>query len=419
MTTRPITAALLGCALLASGCARLHFPFWPRGDGLGRGFTQEDLSAELSAFAVRFAAQVDNAAGDISDATRDRRIRRNALLWRLRAIPLVQQVAFNTNPQEAYLYTLTLAEMMQQYLSDGDGRALFGPQQPIAIDTATRLRDDALEIGGRFLTRAQLQRVSAEVDKLAAQYPMLGREFSFQNPIAAVEQVRSSDVFSLVMGIPLSPFRALEGVDSGAAAIRNFNQTARRFSDIVDGLPEQLRGQLELLLYDIEDRETVVQGLAAFEEVAASANRASEAVDRLPQTLRTALADSQGALGQAAATVGQAQALMEPLTAVATQLREASADWRGVLGDRSQREAGPDDRPFDIREWQTTAAQVGSTAAELRGLANEINTLAASPNLDAAIDHLFWRAVALLVVLFALLLGYRLLAARLVRRPPA
>jgi hypothetical protein len=60
-----------------------------------------------------------------------------------------------------------------------------------------------------------------------------------------------------------------------------FNATARQFSLIIAQLPEQLRTEMQLLLYDVEDRETVVDSLATIEAMAASAERASLAIDAL------------------------------------------------------------------------------------------------------------------------------------------
>ena len=78
---------------------------------------------------------------------------------------------------------------------------------------------------------------------------------------AAVAQVPKQGAFAWLINLPMSPFRALEGVSSGAAAIREFNQTALQLTNRVALLPQQIRWQMELLLYDVEDRETVIQAL--------------------------------------------------------------------------------------------------------------------------------------------------------------
>ena len=47
-----------------------------------------------------------------------------------------------------------------------------------------------------------------------------------------------------VLTLPLAPFTALDGVDSGAEAIRDFNATARPFSRIMAQMPAQIRAEI-------------------------------------------------------------------------------------------------------------------------------------------------------------------------------
>jgi len=413
--------ALAALVVLLPSCASLPFrlPFTGQ-NGRERGISQEELSDELNAYASSFAGLVATAAEEISAGSHDPLIRRRALLWSLRLNPAVQEAAFLPNPQRGYVRVLTISVMMRRYLTSGDGRALFGPSQEIAVATAETLEASAFEIGTRFLRPAELEQVRREVDDIAERFPIQGTQFSLARARKATEAVRTSNVLSEVITLPLAPFRALQGVDTGAAAVRDFNQTARRFATIVAALPEDLRGEMQLLLLDAEELRAVQQGLTAFESAAASADRASLVMEQLPADLRAVLddqvrsilVDSEGTIGQAAQAVAEARALTAPLQETALQLREASALWREILGPHEPGPRGPDERPFDIREWDATAQAIGASAAELRGLAAELQGFSGS----AAVDRLFWRAVALLVLFFALLLGYRVLAARLLHR---
>jgi hypothetical protein len=413
-----LTTAGLAASL---GCASLPFRMPFTGQEAIRGLSQEELSDELNAYATRFSGLVSTAAEEISLASDSPTIRRRSLLWGLRLNPAVREASLQPNPRAGYLRALTIVVMMRRYLTTGDGRALFGESQPIAVAVAETLEKDALAIGERFLTPAELAGVRQEVDQLAERFPIQGTQFSLVRARQAVQAVPTSHAFSSVMSLPLAPFRALRGVDTGAAAVRDFNQTARRFSSIVAALPEELRGEIQLLLYDAEELRTIQQGLAAFELAAASADRASLAMEQLPgelratldQQLRALLEQSQGAIGEASQAVAQARELAVPLQATATQLREASASWREILGPHDPAPRGPDERPFDVREWEGAARAIGTSAAELRALAVELQGFSGS----AGLDRLFWRAVALLVLFFALLLAYRVLVARLARRP--
>jgi len=416
---RHVVLAVASAAVLSS-CASLAFRVPFTGDSNQRGISQEELRDELNAYASRFNGVVSTASEDISLASDDPTTRRRALLWGLRLNPAVKEAAFQPNPQGGYVRMLTIAAMQHRYLTTGDGQNLFGTSQPIAVTAAETLEADAVVIGERFLTPTELAAVRREVDQLAERFPITGTQFSLVHARQATTALPSSNALTDVITLPLAPFRALQGVDTGAAAVRDFNQTARRFSTIVATLPEDLRDQMQLLLYDVEELRSMRQGLATFELAAASADRASLAIERLPDELRATLdeqvrallEESQGTIGEAARAVAQAREVAGPLQVTATQLREASAAWREILGphDPTPRPAGA--RGFDVRDWQSAASAIGTAAVELRGLSAELKGFADS----AGLDRLFWRAVALLAVFFALLLGYRVLAARLVRR---
>jgi hypothetical protein len=402
---------------LAVGCSAIRWPFASEPRGMSRGVTLEGLQEELSFFASSFGASVTTAGDDISASSSDRRIRRNALIWRLNTLPVAQRAAFAEDPRGAYVRCLLLAIVQRRYLSDGDGKALFGDQQSLAIEAAQRIEQDALAIGERFLTQAELKRVQTEVNDLAVKFPMQGREFSVQRVVAGSRQLQQSDVFTSVLNIPLSPFRALEGVDSGAQAIREFNVTARRFTDIAAQLPVQLRGELELLLYDVEDRDTVVQGLKAFQSMADSADRASAVVEELPEELRANLEGADSSLARIQDAAKELRGLAEPLDAASGKLRDASIAWREVIGSRAEREAKPDDgRGFDVNDYGRAADSIGAAALQLRGLATDVDQISAPPALSAAIDHAFWRAAALALLVFALAVAYRAISSRLLRR---
>jgi hypothetical protein len=418
---RRVPAVLVGALLLGTGCSWFQLPFSRDARGMNRGATLDSLQQELTFFASNFAGTVSAASEDISDATTDRRIRRNALLWRLRMIPAVQRSAYQGDPRAGYVRMLFIAIAQRRYFEIGDGSTLFAEQQPIALEAARRLESDAEAFGTQFLTQSELRRVVAESTQLAERYPIVGRDFSLQRASVASRELQQNDVFTSVLSIPLAPFRALEGVDSGAQAIREFNVTARRFTGIAAQLPEQLRGELELFLYDVEDRQTVVQAVAALEKVATSADRVTAVAEALPEELRNNLGGVEGTIAQANQAVAQArdavaqmQQLVGPLDSAAEKLRDGSLAWREVIGSREEREANDDGdgRPFDIRDWESTATAIGSAAGELRGLAGDAETLADSRAFVGVVDRIFWRCVLLLLVFFGLLLLYRLIASR-------
>lgn len=431
---RSVLAPLLAALCFAPACAELRVPGLPGVMNRGPRLSQADLREALADYSGRFGAVVSGAADEIHQRTQNVTIRKRTLLWKIRVVPLVEEAAFSGDAREAYVSVLTIAVLMRQYLTEGDGRDVFGELQPIAAAAARELEEEARRIGAEFLAPADLERVTRQVEEFASRRSIHGNEFDAQAVHLALVEVHTSNAFAWIVDLPMSPFRALEGVSSGAQAIHEFNQTALAFSQIVEGLPQQLRWQSELLLYDVEERDTLIQSLAAFQTVAESAARASAALEALPAELRLSLADSEGALARANEVLVSAQTLVGPLEETAAHVERAGEAWAQIF--RSDGEPRAEERPFDIAQWEGAAREIAAAAGRLSELTVELRGLVESQQLDAAlgrvtttvelaetsaqevVDAAAWRGLQLLVAFFVLLVAYRLVAARLPRPRP-
>src|SRR5262245_28327752 len=207
-------ALLPGCAefaRIAPGSAR-------RMPGARSSFTEEDLRQALADFSGRFSSVLAGAAESASENTRDRAIRRRALLMRMNAIPVIEQVVFLPDVQQAYVSTLTLVVMLRQFLTEGAGKAGFGDQQAIVVDAIRQLEDALLDLAAKFLDAKQIARMREEVEAFARARP-IQPGFVVQGIEAAIAEVPTQGALTWLIDIPMSPFHALEGVSSGAAAI--------------------------------------------------------------------------------------------------------------------------------------------------------------------------------------------------------
>jgi len=182
------------------------------------------------------------ATGDrIQQETTNPRIRKRVLLWQIRIVPAVQEAAFLSDPKEAFVTVNGQVVAMRQYLTLGDGAQVFGPQQPLAIEAALRLEEDFYEIAGAFMDEDEVARLRSEFDAFDPGRQISGTTFTLPNVEQQMQEARASGRFDWVVATPLSPFRALEGVGSGPAAIRDFNDTALRFASIVESMPQHMR----------------------------------------------------------------------------------------------------------------------------------------------------------------------------------
>lgn len=402
-----------------------------RAIGSGR-VTQQELRQELVQYASRFEATVVGTATEISLASKDPLIQRRALRWKLGAVPVVNEAAFLPEPESAYVAVLTIATSMHAFLDTGVGAQTFGDQQPRAVAASSELLTAARELGTSFLSEREHARVLAEVDRLVSERPMRG-DFVAEGIQALVSQTQASGVFDWVTAIPLSPFRALTGVDEGAQGIREFNDTALRFSRIVASMPTLLRWNLELLALDLGRQPSLESAIASMDAMARSAQTVSETAQLLPETLRALL-------GELDASGRSLAPLAASLESTAAEVGAAGNAWSALVAKFQKEPADPaaaESHPFDIREWEQTAAQVSAAAAELRMLLESTRTLAGSEELPAALEALTerveevearsrslvdlaaLRGLQLLAVFFVLLFLHRRLESWLSRRAAA
>jgi hypothetical protein len=226
--------------------------------------------------------------------------------------------------------------------------------------------------------------------------------------------------FAWLAAIPMSPFRALQGVDEGAQAIREFNQTAKEMARTINVMPRLIRWNLQLLALDVTQQGNIETSMKSFETLALSAESLSRTAESLPEILHALLAEAD----RTGRSLGP---LSQSLERSATAVAEAGQSWGDLVAQLSKPPADPSkpSRPFDIREWQQTAAEVSSAATELRALLESTGTLAGSDTLGGAlaevtvqverveagsraiVNLVAWRVLQLIVAFFGLLFAYR------------
>jgi hypothetical protein len=378
--------------------------------------TAEELHEALALWAISFQGNVSAACDEIRLATREREPRRNSLLWQMRMIPLARQAAFRADPQEAYVAAVTLASAQYEYLYQGQGKELFGAQQPIAVQAAREIESRALALGDHFLSKRDVTRLEKQVDEVIARHPIRGT-FAVDALIDGFAETSQSGLFSWVIDLPMVPFRALSGVSDTAQAVASFNDTAQEFTETVAALPNLTRWQLELLFYDAEELEAVDRALGAAEGVADGAERMSRVAETLPaelgQEVGAQLEQARATIAELDALLARVESLSGPLTQVADRVGEASEQWTAVLGAFSQDEGSDDEgRPFDIREYEAAAVSIADAGRQLRELVDDLASLEGT-RAAALLDAATWRAGLLILVFFAALAAYRIVLARL------
>jgi len=459
-TRHPIARAvaasvLIAAALAAPGCgiAGMRPIRALEGESETR-LTEEELAERLDRFAELFAQSMVEGARAFSSGEAEPELQRAALVWQIQSIRTCRNSVLAPDPQTAFTDTWVLCAQQRDFLTSEEFAKRFGARGEPLVAAARRLESEIASIGAGFLKPAELERARTEVEAFAKQFPIRqGFERSAPLPSTAPSTVGSQ--LSWVTSVPMAPFRFVSGIDEGAAAIRHFSSVAERFARRVDTLPQETLWEMQLLLHDTAQQPTVQRTVASFESaartgesVAATARDFQGTADRFTTTmaalpadlrkqcdalladvdarqseLRGTIAEARAAIADARVVVEKAGAAGAGYDATAKSVGEAARALEGAVQayqsmmreihptDDAPKPRDPDDRPFDVLDWQRTADSITKAAAELRGALGDVRSAATDEGLaaraaaaaaaaraeaDAAVDHAFVRALQLL-----------------------
>jgi len=255
---------LVACASVSKKSTHPNLEPWPE---IRPDFRKEALRVRMTEYAITFAADVDLAATAIDQRATDSTVRRNALLWRTRAIPEMRQACFRLEPVMALIDAWIFARQMDQLLSDGAGAGALGTFQAEAVEVSRRLVTEVREIGGSIAVSPE---ASAEfehrvIDPWIAQHPLRDITFVRESPIARfAEQARAGG----------DTFQSVATIEELAVSL---SQQARIY---MADLPRQVRGELDLIRSDMLPADSVAS-------MQGDLHLTSAAADRLASTAET------------------------------------------------------------------------------------------------------------------------------------
>ena len=401
--------------------------------------TKEELGEQLDKFREYFKATLRQVANELNERVPGTRTEKMTLQMRARMVQGLNAMLSNDDSIVAFIETWALCTRFRMYLEEGEGSTLFGDAHEIALNGSKSLDAEIQRIGYIFLKEDVFEATLKNVTEFAHNNPIKG---AFSNVIVYATEVKKGqpNPFVSVLKIPMTPFRAMEGVDRTASAISQFSDTAERFSNVVAELPESSRWQLQLLLLDLEETDMTKSFLNSLSQLSESSARLEKSVDELPERLREQLtqfvedvdkrqANVQQTLQQAEKTSLALNNTLEKLdrtagsfsvtakdVTVAAQAWENAAKATGSAVEgfgKVQPAPQKEGSSFDIRDYRDTAEQASRAANDVKALLAETEGLLESGRYSSILNGLFLRAAGLVVLIFALAVLYRIISVRL------
>ena len=354
-------SSLVACAGLTKKSTAPDLKPWPE---IRPDFRVETLRTRMHEYSITFAAEVDLAAAAIERRAADSTIRRNALLWRVRAIPEMRKACFRLEPVSALVDAWIFARQMDQLFSEGAGAGAFGTFQPEAVEVSRRLVDEMREIGGSIAVsqqaRAEFERKF--IDPWLAEHPLHDITFVRESSIARfAEQSRARG-------------DTLQSVGTMEELALTLSQQARIY---LADLPKQVRGEVDLLRSDVLPAETVGSMQADLHVSAAAAERiasTAEGIAPIVQSERRIVLDE----------MSRQRALVMEAVSVERE-RAIGAIVRALGAERGELLGSVELQRLATLEW-ATAERRESIAAVHRELAVSMDALRAER--AVAVDEL-------------------------------
>lgn len=269
-------------------CSNQEASFFKNGKRLTKAsISVNELQRQLDEFEEVFTSRTKTAATEIDRLSVDPKIMKMTLLWRSRAIPALHKVFEQQQPMVILVDSWLLCIRLANYIESGEAANIFGDFQPIALATSKELETQIEDIARNVLSEELFNQTASSLRSLALANLI---QSGFNKTLMYSTQMKKGQpsVFESVINIPLSPVRALEGVDRTPSAIYDFSNTTRRLTDVVQELPDSARWQLLLLLYDIEEINMIKSFLMSLQNIADSSTKLSAIAEKLPALLEDA-----------------------------------------------------------------------------------------------------------------------------------
>jgi hypothetical protein len=429
---RPFITIALACAVaLLQACAHLRTPGDAAAAKQNAGRTAKsaearmrpaELEQALYAYADRYAVHIVAATDAIGNGNPSAEQRRVAHLVKLGTVSSAYDIASGADPLRK-LVDMTLMVTLQSYVWIDEDRAerTFGDRAEPLIRELRQLRVDIWKLAAQVLRPDELQLLDSLILDWRRQHPDL----------AFVAFLRFDDVSAEGNREVLEEFKrssGMFGIAEATQAIDQMRLLGERTLFHVKRMPYLVSWQGQAALNEALAQPELAQLLQSSSSLARSAERMTALAEKLPGQLRSErlalialLEDRNGRLSM---LLSELRKLTESGERLSLNVRDSVRAVEALQLPQSA-SGGGTSKPFDIDPYLTASAELNQTVAGVNSALAQLDGLFArgqwlqdaNASLAGHIDRIFIRVLILIAAFFALLTAYRLLTARLARRP--
>jgi len=319
-----------------------------------------EYKIRLREFGYRFSGIVELSADEIISQSPDSEIKKQALLWKIYAIPaMIRSISIN-DPFAAGIDSWILSVQMLQYFEDGYGKNTLGEYQDIAVTASKLIVSDVENLAREIKGADDISRGQKITRDWTIKHPLKNNKFLRVSALDTVAHIIGSEGYSLGAT-----------VENIAISVYELKNQVTLYTDY---LPKQIKWQMEYAAYDAFGDSTMGNIMQNFNTITQSTDRITKVVEETPILVEELKQSSLDNINY------QRLATLEALTDERIAVMESIKLERIAILEDINRERN---ETLDRLEKISYAAVNGTTifAADI-------------------IDKIFWRVLIILAVVF-------------------
>lgn len=340
-----------------------------------------ELSSRNQSLLALYSAEIESAADQIMAKSSSPAVRRQALVWKAEAIPVIQTSLLRTDPLAALVDSWAFIAQMKTYMAQPDVKQRWGDSYPVVAETLSRMQGQMERLVKTAAPSADLNSLQQKIDAWAQAHPiqviLSGRESADADLIRRLEES--------ALGARASLNAIVESIGDLTARLDTYNAY----------LPRQARWQAELMISDLASSPEASAGMASAATLSSTLAKTSDTLEHAPDFVReiqkSTLADLEGQrLAGQAFLQGERKAVLDAVD------RERIATMAGLRGERLAATAdlrGERQIVLDTLQQQEAKVMSDLDGTRQRALVDFDNRS------RGLIDHFFLRALELTIFL--------------------
>lgn len=408
-----VLAAVVGCSTMQ----RLT----PKDESERRAAHLQALQLKVMRYADDYTGRMRDALVSLDLQSTPPEVRLLAQNWRVGQATAAYTIASGPNPTINALDMIVLASLSRM-VGEDQWQQNDGPVGQALLAAHRDLERQSWSLVEGLLDAQRTQQLHDLIERWRAENPT----------VRAVAQVRFADFSALELrrddeshgGGSLFAFIGLDPLSNLDPAVRELEQTrqlAERTIYYLQRAPALLDMEIERLAYQLAAMPEIERALTGMDRLSSAAAGVGDLATRAPEIIAS---ERQAIIADLSRALHTEQARLQPLLVnlrdvlnAGTQTAQSLTGTVAALDALAAR-MQPDEpkgaaasaprRPFDITEYTTSVRELGTAAERMQSLLVQLDTSsqgvaqitrAATQDLQRVIDHAFWRALLLILVL--------------------